>query len=913
MQKYLNSAEFIKEGSSNRYKAVCPFHGDTAPSLILYDKTDEGAGWDYHCFACGAHGNAVTMLTTLKIAQSEEHAVDMLMRDFDLKFPDKVLLAEFCKFKGLDADFAEKNGWGNVKLGVEIPYYDSNHDVVSIKIRTKYQGKDKYIYQNQSGSPIAHVIPYGLHWLDSYEDSTLYITEGETDCMTLRQAGFPVIGFPSTNGFKPEFSTFMKRFAQLVVVRDNDNAGWNLVTDIAKQFPSNLYMVVLPHGIKDINSYHTMKCRSDAKMFAGLFPTLQVLPASPETFLASVKDKAIPPTEKACWEMVHHYYKQDAELLYFKERMSTEAKVSKTVLTAAMKQVDIQKDDKKDIGEFTVIDNCYYKLIPIGNRFVETRVSNFIVVPEYDIRSDEEITRVVTLTNQQGESKKGVHLDAEALTATTKFNQCIVGHGNFIWTGGTDDLFKLNIMIFERSKKTVFSPKKIGRLDTGGWIFGNCGIDSKGRVERIKNGVLTLDDKTYAPRSIVVEDGDASSSQDIPTFNLADYRRTCSKDYLRETAGDLRTTFGTYGAYLALGWCVAGWFSDQIFDEYGFYPYLFVSGKRSSGKSVLATLLQGTFGFDSANAGMSIETPSNVGILRYLGYRSSLPCWYDDYRAGVKRIEMKDGLLLDVYNRHGAIKGTKEAGVVRQEQVNGFVLLSGEDTPTNNALLTRCVIVQLSATERNASAFASAQGNMALLRAKAISWAKKSTRGADILTTINDVTQQIFEKNGDIRYARNYGIFAGAFLWAFGDVIHDKREFMAFLTRNAYKEKMEIDSAHPMAEFFNDFPDMIAKGFILRDRDFTVLTDEVLMKKGLVALRIRECHKGWCDYLREVKLKDRTLRDYIRKEPFFFSEERSYFKGAGRFQSFIIDPAKMKVEFEDFCEAVLQNDEDAPY
>ena len=432
---------------------------------------------------------------------------------------------------------------------------------------------------------------------------------------------------------------------------------------------------------------------------------------------------------------------------------------------------------------------------------------------------------------------------------------------------------------------------------------------------RIQHGVYELDGKTYAPRSVVLEDGDASTNSDLPTFDIESFRRASHPDYLHKCSSALKRTFGTYGAYLALGWCVAGWFSDQIYDAYGFYPYLFVSGKRSSGKSVLSTMLQGSFGFNAANAGMSIETPSNVGILRYLGYRSSLPCWYDDYRSGVKRIEMKDGLLLDVYNRHGSVKGTKDAGVIRQEQVNGFILLSGEDTPSNNALLTRCVIVQLSASERDADYFAEAQEHMALLNSKALSWAKASTRGANILSYIDEATKRIFEKNGDIRYARNYGIFAGAFLWAFGDSIFDEREFMAHLTKNAYKEKVEIDSAHPMAEFFNDFPDMIAKGFVVRDRDFTVVEDSTTdsAKLGMVALRMRECHKGWCDYLRETKLREKTLRDYVRKEPFFYSEERSYFKAVGRYQSYIVNSSIMEEEFPDFCEAVLQRDYDAPY
>jgi hypothetical protein len=280
---------------------------------------------------------------------------------------------------------------------------------------------------------------------------------------------------------------------------------------------------------------------------------------------------------------------------------------------------------------------------------------------------------------------------------------------------------------------------------------------------------------------------------------------------------------------------------------------------------------------------------------------------------------MKDGLLLDVYNRHGAVKGTKDGGMIRQEEVNGFVLLSGEDVPSNNALLTRCVIVQLSAMERNASYFDSAQSHMELLRVKALKWAKLSARykgrgkgERDLLNTIDAVTQKIFEKNGDIRYARNYGIFAGAFLWAFGNSIPDKTDFMRYLTVNAYSARVEIDAAHPMAEFFNDFPDMIAKGFIVRERDFAPLADVQGVEPGLIGIRSRECHKGWCDYRRAEGISERTLRDYIKKEPFFHSEDRVRFSN-GRFRCLIVRTERMKMEFEDFCEVVLRTSESEPF
>lgn len=59
----------IKRISGNRKLAVCPFHDDHTPSLTIYPT-------NYHCFACGAHGNTV----------------DFVMRTQHLDFPSAVRL-----------------------------------------------------------------------------------------------------------------------------------------------------------------------------------------------------------------------------------------------------------------------------------------------------------------------------------------------------------------------------------------------------------------------------------------------------------------------------------------------------------------------------------------------------------------------------------------------------------------------------------------------------------------------------------------------------------------------------------------------------------------------------------------------------------------------------------------------------
>jgi DNA primase len=66
--------DFKKSGAS--YKAICPFHDEKTPSFMIH-KGDR----HYHCFGCGAHGDAIQfMMTHLRL--SFKDAVEALAERF---------------------------------------------------------------------------------------------------------------------------------------------------------------------------------------------------------------------------------------------------------------------------------------------------------------------------------------------------------------------------------------------------------------------------------------------------------------------------------------------------------------------------------------------------------------------------------------------------------------------------------------------------------------------------------------------------------------------------------------------------------------------------------------------------------------------------------------------------------------
>ncbi|HAB99907.1 MAG TPA: DNA primase, partial [Parachlamydiales bacterium] len=62
--------------SGAAYKALCPFHEEKSPSFVI-----QRGDSHYHCFGCGAHGDAIQFLMT-HLRMSFFEAVETLAEKF---------------------------------------------------------------------------------------------------------------------------------------------------------------------------------------------------------------------------------------------------------------------------------------------------------------------------------------------------------------------------------------------------------------------------------------------------------------------------------------------------------------------------------------------------------------------------------------------------------------------------------------------------------------------------------------------------------------------------------------------------------------------------------------------------------------------------------------------------------------
>lgn len=136
LEDLVNRLGLQTERRGHQVTAVCPFHQDTRPSLSLYARAD-GMPAHFHCFACGAHGNAVDLVKQVNgddfkagvewlarqynvqptrgkpgtaLARGRRlSALEFALQQFD-RSHDTVVFERWCAERGFDTDFLYSKG-----------------------------------------------------------------------------------------------------------------------------------------------------------------------------------------------------------------------------------------------------------------------------------------------------------------------------------------------------------------------------------------------------------------------------------------------------------------------------------------------------------------------------------------------------------------------------------------------------------------------------------------------------------------------------------------------------------------------------------------------------------------------------------------------------------------------------------
>lgn len=331
-----------------------------------------------------------------------------------------------------------------------------------------------------------------------------------------------------------------------------------------------------------------------------------------------------------------------------------------------------------------VKDNCTFTHVKVSRGKKEIRdvkeIANFKIELVSTTHFNNETYRDVRLTNRFGDITKTFHLRSDQLAQLQKFKDTCLKSGDFLWKGTEQDFNDLLEMLFlETEAYPVKMLDYVGRIeDDNAWAFANMMIFDDGTiVESDPNeSFFQKDDKSYRIK-----------------WQNDDSKIMLSKEPIdiQKVIEDIELGWG-FNGLIVLGHTIANLFSNPYFDAFRCFPIPMLFGEAKSGKSTLSDLMGNVLGFGRNVPSLNISNTTPVAMARKLAFYSSLPVRFDEHRQGDRKIEDKYSLIRSLYNRQSSAKGVRgDVTTTYEVKVRGNMFFTGEQRPTDAAVMSRCV------------------------------------------------------------------------------------------------------------------------------------------------------------------------------------------------------------------------------
>lgn len=526
--------------------------------------------------------------------------------------------------------------------------------------------------------------------------------------------------------------------------------------------------------------------------------------------------------------------------------------------TKEIQQIIRKKLDKKYTKSHIHTEfGCYRATRRRGKSEWDEEISNFTVsiVALHD--TNEGIIREVRFTNKYGEMSRTFSLPAEQMGNDT-FRTFCLSVGNYVWKGQPADLMCLWETHFLHAEETRFitEPDHIGWLEEEKmWLFGNWAIKEGKEMRPDESGIFWTERKGIKPVPLGITSGRNTISEGVPYISIND---RCD---IHEIRKNLTDTIGEVEALKCLGWVSAVPYIEPIFKVYGCFPFMFLTGKTGSGKSTIAEWLSCFLGIE--RSGITLSQTTAVGIQRSLGYYSCLPVFLDEYR-NTQDIVYKTSFLRNVYNRQSSGKGIKSNNyALRMAKVRGTVIVAGEETPHDSALVNRSIIVEILKSKKVTDHYDWFTREKVKF-SNYLMQLLKEPRLDDFIRILREA-KEFFVRNKHIdeRTAINYAVVTAGHARAFGDK-DDK--FAEMITGEILRVDSDSKGASILSSFLHDLAAMRFAGAI-KERYWAVREGSLyLYFQGLYNLWAKDSRGRGVDVFKAA-----SLLGYFKEEPGFVS------------------------------------------
>lgn len=688
-------------------------------------------------------------------------------------------------------------------------------------------------------------VPVEIYCPDWNLGASIIMTEGEFKAVAAAQMGIPAIAIPGISSFSKDNFKRLVKFLSDAKVRDICIIFDNEIKDDPKfkNYKEN------PADRHDTEFYAYFMARQlDSEGFraqVGILPDSWRVQGKADIDGALAQGKAR--------EDLGVVIASSKPAKQYVEELGKEAQ---SVIRRKMSLKYFRSHIRKEFGKYVATRRR-------GKTEWDEEISNFTMKIIATHQTAEGLIREIQFTNEFGDHSSCFAIGPEDMGGAEGFTTFCFQHGNFIWRGYKDDL--LNIwegLFLEDDGRHIIEPDHIGWIESEElWVFGNIAVDKEGKEMRPdKNHIFWMEKKGIKPIALGVTSGRTQISEGIPYVSLA----PCD---INEVRAKLTDTIGDIEAVKCLGWASSIPYLEDIFNAYGCYPFLFITGRTGSGKSTIAEWITCLFGIE--DAGKSLSQTTVVAIQRSLGYYSSLPVFLDEFR-NTSDISFKTGFLRNVYNRQSSGKGIKSNFGIREAKVRGTLIIAGEETPNDNAILNRSILVEIIKKNRKVNHYDWFTRNKAKFSHHIIEIIKRKAKDKETFMRILAEAKDYLTVHArvDDRTAVNHAVLCAGHAITFGE---KDLEFAKMIVQEAKRTNKEYQKDSLISEFLSDLQVMAHRGD-LGDKYWDIEDGKIYIYfQGLYNIWAADCRKRGKD-----PFKASSVRGYFKEEDGVISLDASH-------------------------------------
>ncbi|MCK9412853.1 MAG: DUF927 domain-containing protein [Prolixibacteraceae bacterium] len=345
------------------------------------------------------------------------------------------------------------------------------------------------------------------------------------------------------------------------------------------------------------------------------------------------------------------------------------------------------EDPEKDVSDygFFVQDGKYFsRTFTRNNEFYDSDISNFVMKSLFHLLNGTNNTRrIIFLQRSTGET-----YTVEIFTAEMKPDsfENVLRSNRCTFYGSATQLKKVFAKLMDEEKEAFI-------ISEFGWIpahqifaFADAIFNNENQIIQIDEaGIIQDQDKRYYLPAFALSN---LHNEDFKTERLYKYLpgttdfATWSKLYFE--------AFGANGL-IGILFLILAVFRDIVFDQVGFFPFLFLFGDFGTGKTSFADRLLFVFGRDTI--GTPLYNATTIALNRLVSSRSNEIFYFKEYTNETD--ETAEDFILTAYDGAGRTTGIKSNdNKTKSFPIKSAMIFDGNHLPTSkSAILSRMILL----------------------------------------------------------------------------------------------------------------------------------------------------------------------------------------------------------------------------